>query len=58
MLEEYQMFITSLTAREKAPTFEELTGILLQGEERHANLKPQSSDLSLWTKKRFPKGKP
>jgi hypothetical protein len=52
------MFITGLTAREKAPTFEELTGILLQEEERHANLKPQNSNLSLWTKKRFPKWKP
>jgi hypothetical protein len=27
MLEYYQMFITGLTAREKPPTFEELTGI-------------------------------
>ena len=58
MLEDYQMFITGLAAREKSPTFEELTGILLQEEERHANLKPLNSDLALWTKKRFPKGKP
>ena len=62
MLEDYQMFITDLAAREKAPTFEELTGILLQEEERCMNLKPnlnpQNSDLALWTKKRFPKGKP
>ena len=57
MLEDYQMFITSL-AREKGPTFEELIGILLQEEERHANMKPQNSDLALWTKNRFPKGKP
>ena len=34
MLEDYQMFITGLAAREKPPTFEELTGILLQEEER------------------------
>jgi hypothetical protein len=34
MLEEYQMFITGLAAREKAPTFEELAGILMQEEER------------------------
>jgi hypothetical protein len=34
MLEEYQMFITGLAAREKAPTFEELVGILMQEEER------------------------
>jgi hypothetical protein len=62
MLEDYQMFITCLTTREKAPTFEELAGILLQEEERHTNLKlnlkPQNSYLALWTKKRFPKGKP
>jgi hypothetical protein len=62
MLEDYQMFITSLAVREKAPTFEELTGILLQEEERctnlKPNLKPQNSDLALWTKKRFSKGKP
>jgi hypothetical protein len=58
MLEDYQMFITNLAAREKDHTFEELTGILLQEEERRANLKPQNSDLALWTKKRFPKGKP
>ena len=57
MLEDYQMFITGLAAREKDPTFEELTGILLQEEERHTNFKPQNSDLTLWTKKRFPKGK-
>jgi hypothetical protein len=41
MLEDYHMFITGLTAREKPPTFEELTGILLQEEERRGNLKPQ-----------------
>jgi hypothetical protein len=62
MVEDYQMFITGLAAREKAPTFEELTCILLQEEERctnlQLNLKPQNSDLALWTKKRFPKGKP
>jgi hypothetical protein len=40
MLEDYHMFITGLAAREKPPTFEELTGILLQEEERHGNLKP------------------
>jgi hypothetical protein len=40
MLEDYQMFITGLAAREKPITFEELTSILLQEEERHANLKP------------------
>jgi hypothetical protein len=40
MLEDYHMFITGLVAREKPPTFEELTRILLQEEERPANLKP------------------
>jgi hypothetical protein len=40
MLEDYQMFITGFAAREKASTFEELTGILLQEEERRTNLKP------------------
>jgi hypothetical protein len=29
MLEDYQMFITGLVVREKAPTFEELTAIFL-----------------------------
>jgi len=34
MLEEYPMFIMGLATREKAPTFEELAGILLHEEER------------------------
>ena len=34
MRDEFQMFVTGLAAREKAPTFEDLTGILLQEEER------------------------
>jgi hypothetical protein len=38
ILEDYQMFITGLAAREKDPTFEELIGILLQEEERHTYL--------------------
>ena len=53
MLEDYQMFITGLTAREKPPMFEELIGILLQEEERRANLKPQNSFLALWSNKIF-----
>jgi hypothetical protein len=40
MLEDYHMFITGLAGREKPPTFEEMTGILLQEEERRGNLKP------------------
>jgi hypothetical protein len=49
MLDEYQMFITGLAAREKDPTFDELTGILLQEEERKNNLNGRShnSDLAL-----------
>ena len=38
ILEDCQMFITGLAAREKAPTFEELIGIFLQEEERHTYL--------------------
>jgi hypothetical protein len=38
MLDEYQIFITSLVAREKAPSFDDLIGILLQEEERRKNL--------------------
>jgi len=43
MLEDYQIFITGLATREKYPTFEELTCILLQEEERCMNLKPKNS---------------
>jgi hypothetical protein len=57
MLEDYQMFITGLAAREKPPTFEELTGILLQEEERRGNLKPQNTDLALWSNKRSSRGR-
>jgi hypothetical protein len=57
MLEDYQMFITGLISREKPPTFEELTGILLQEEERHGNLKPQNSYLALWSNKKSTKGR-
>jgi hypothetical protein len=57
MLEDYHMFITSLAAREKPPTFEELAGILLQEEERCGNLKPQSKDLALWSNNRSARGR-
>jgi hypothetical protein len=57
MLEDYHMFITGLAAREKPPTFEELTGILLQEEERRGNLKPQNKDLALWSNKRSARGR-
>jgi hypothetical protein len=57
MLEDYHMFITGLTAREKPPMFEELTGILLQEEERRGNLKPQNKYLALWSNKRSMRGR-
>jgi len=34
MRHEFQMFITGLATREKAPTFDDLTRILLQEEQR------------------------
>eukprot|EP00253_Pinus_taeda_P017828 PITA_17828 len=58
MPDEYQMFITGLNAREKAPMFEELTGILMQEEERQLTHKPQSSDLALMARKNHFKGMP
>eukprot|EP00253_Pinus_taeda_P007519 PITA_07519 len=54
---DYQMFITGINTREKIPKFEELTGILMQEEERRSTLKPQSRDISLMAKKKFFKGK-
>jgi hypothetical protein len=57
ILEDYQMFITGLAGREKPPTFEELTCILLQEEERHENLKPQNKYLALWSNKRYVRGR-
>jgi hypothetical protein len=57
MLEDQHMFIIGLAAREKPPTFEELTGILLQVEERRGNLKPPSKDLALWSNNRSARGR-
>jgi len=57
MRDEFQMFVTGLAAREKAPTFEDLIGILLQEEERRQNLNPQNDDLALMVKWRSFKGK-
>lgn len=57
MTNEYQVFISGLSAREKAPAFEELTGILLQEEERRQNLKSKSNDLALMAKRRQYRGK-
>jgi hypothetical protein len=42
----------------KPPMFEELTGILMQEEERWMTLKPQSSDLALMAKKKPFRGRP
>jgi len=58
MTDKHQMFITSLNAREKALVFEELTGILMQKEERWLAHKPQSLDLALMAKKKPFRGKP
>jgi hypothetical protein len=57
MLEDYHMFITGLAAREKPPTFEELTCILLQEEERSDNMKPPSKYLALWSNNRSTRGR-
>jgi len=57
MTDEYQTFISGLAAREKAPSFDELTAILLQEEERRQNLKTQSNDLALMAKRRQYRGK-
>lgn len=56
MMEDYQMFIMGLNAREKPHSFEEITKILLQEEERRLSLKPQNLDLALRMKFK-PKGK-
>lgn len=60
-MQDYQIFVSSLAAREKPPTFDELTGILLQEEERMKsfNLGSSSSDLALVAKGKYPyRGKP
>lgn len=52
ILDEYQIFITGLSAREKASTFDELAGILMQEEHWRRSLKQKSpnSDLALIAK--------
>lgn len=55
--DDYQMFITGINARENIPHFEELTGILMQEEERRSTLKHQSANLALVVRKNFYKGK-
>ena len=61
MLSKYQVFITSLAAWEKVPSFDDLTGILMQEEERRENAKNRqhSMDLALMDKgKQTFKGNP
>lgn len=53
----HQCHLTSLAAREKVPTFDELIGILLQEEEwrKKLNSRFQSSTLDLMAKAKFNK---
>ena len=59
MHDDFQTFITGVSAREKTPTFDDLTVILQQEEEQrqNLNLNPQSDDLALVEKRRLSKGK-
>ena len=59
MRDDFQTFITGVSEREKTPTFDDLTAILQQEEERrqNLNLNPQSDDLALVAKRRLSKGK-
>lgn len=50
MLEEYQTLIIGFVAREKAPTFNELVGMLMLEEERRRNLRPENLGLALRVK--------
>ena len=56
LVQDYQIFVSSLAAREKPPSFDELTRILLQEEERmkNFNLGSSSSDLALVAKGKYP----
>jgi hypothetical protein len=47
LLQDYKVFISTLSARPKPPTFDESTRILLQEEERMKNYDLDSSDLDL-----------
>lgn len=59
MRDDFQTFITGVSAREKAPSFDDLTTILQQEEDRrqNLNLNPQSDDLALVAKRRLSKGR-
>lgn len=56
LVQDYQIFVSSLSTRDKPPTFDELTGILLQEEERMKsfNLGSSSLDLTLVAKGKYP----
>ena len=56
ILADYQMFISSLVAWENPPTFDTLTGILVQEEERGRNFedRPSRSDMVLLEKGKQP----
>jgi len=61
MVDEYQIFITSLATIEKSPLFDDLKSILLKEEEqrKNHNIRFQSSNLALMAKSKNPyKGKP
>jgi hypothetical protein len=61
LVQDYKVFISTLSARPKPPTFDELTWILLQEEERMKNydLDSSGSDLALIAKgKQSYRGKP
>jgi len=53
MLEDYQMFIIGLAAREKPPTFEELIGIATRGREVH-KFEASEFRLSIMDKEEIP----
>jgi len=61
LLPDYRVFISALAAREKPPNFVDLTGILLQEEERMKNYDQdaKSSDLALMARGKYMhRGKP
>jgi hypothetical protein len=55
LLQDYKVFISALAAREKPPNFVDLTGILLQEEERMKNYDQdaKSSDLALMAQGKY-----
>ena len=58
---DYKVFISALAVREKPPNFEELTGILIQEEERMKNydLDAGGSELALMARVQYThRGKP